>query len=126
MSEGATEHLAKAKRLLGQAGSLDPEQAPEAVIHLAYYAMYHAATAVLLEGAGQPALTHGGLIGAFGKLMRERGEQARAQGRLLNRAENLRLASDYGVAHVDLPHGAAELLRDAMAFVSFCQQARAE
>lgn len=120
MSEEAAGHLGKAERLLAQAAALEAAQAPEAVIHLSYYAMFHAATAFLLKSGERSVLTHGGLIGSFGRLMRERGEEARAQGRLLNRAENLRLASDYGVTHADLPQRAAELLDEARVFVSFC------
>lgn len=123
MNPEAAEHLAKAERLLGQARPLNPDEAPEAVVHLAYYAMFHAATAVLIAAGERPALTHGGLIGGFGRLMRDRGDEARAWGRLLNRAENLRLAADYAVSQTDLADGALGLLKDAQAFVAFCRGA---
>ena len=41
--------MAKAHRLLVQAQGLDPNEAPESVVHLFYYARFHAATAVRLR-----------------------------------------------------------------------------
>jgi len=122
VKQEAADHRAKAERMLRQAESLAADQAPEAVIHLAYYAMFHAATAVLLEAGTAPALTHGGLIGGFGRLMRDRGETARLQGRVLNRAEDQRLQADYGVSLPDLADAAGGLLRDARTFVAFCAE----
>ena len=56
--------MAKARRLLIQAQGLDPSEVPESVVHLSYYAMFHAATAVLLRHRASVAMTHTGLIGA--------------------------------------------------------------
>lgn len=120
MTGEAQERLAKAARLLEQAEPLDARQAPEAIIHLSYYAMFHAATAVLLGAGETQTLTHGGLIGGFGRIMRNRGDHDRAQARLFNRAQDLRMQSDYGVSPTDLAEGAAGLLQDAKSFVAFC------
>jgi uncharacterized protein (UPF0332 family) len=62
---------------LVQADGMSAEAAPESVIHLAYYAVFHAATAVLLRHRGRAGLTHTGLIGAFGRLDVGLGEHAR-------------------------------------------------
>jgi uncharacterized protein (UPF0332 family) len=51
--------LAKAERFLEQAMKQSPDNAPEATIHLAYYAMLHAAAAVLIERAGEAPKSHG-------------------------------------------------------------------
>ncbi|NEX21835.1 HEPN domain-containing protein [Thiorhodococcus mannitoliphagus] len=68
MSSTESEHLMKARRLLRQAHQLSAVDAPEAVVHLCYYAMFHGATAVLLRHRDQAVVTHTGLIGAFGRL----------------------------------------------------------
>ena len=102
MTESHVEHLAKAERLLRQAQNLNATDAPESVIHLSYYAMFHAATAVLLRHRDMTTLTHEGLIGTFGQFAKNRGEKARQHGRALNRAEDLRLQADYGVSYRDL------------------------
>ena len=120
MTESHVEHLAKAERMLRQAQGLNSADAQESVIHLAYYAMFHAATAVLLRHRDQAALTHSGLIGAFGQFAKGRGESARQQGRALNRAEDLRLQSDYGVSYRDLAEAAAKVREEARAFIDFC------
>ena len=49
MTPEAEERLTKAERFLSQAMGLSAEAAPEAVIHLTYYAMLHAAAAVVVE-----------------------------------------------------------------------------
>ncbi len=121
MSPGEIEYLAKARRLLTQALALSPQDVPETVIHLCYYAMFHAATTVLLRHRSAAPLTHTGLIGAFGRLAKDLGETEREHGRALNRAEDLRLRADYGVAYDDLPAFAADLLIDAQSFLSFCE-----
>jgi len=41
--------LARAERFLAQAEEFPADKAPEAIIHLSYYAMLHAAAAVLIE-----------------------------------------------------------------------------
>lgn len=121
MTTTAAEHRVKARRLLEQANQLSADDAPESVIHLCYYAMFHAAMAVLLCHRQQVAITHTGLIGAFGRLARDLGEAARQQGRALNRAEDLRLRSDYGVVYDDLPVSAATLREEADSFLVFCE-----
>jgi uncharacterized protein (UPF0332 family) len=116
-----SEHLTKARRLLRQAQALSTNDAPESVVHLSYYAMFHAATAVLLRHHNRSAVTHMGLIGAFGRFARDRGETARQHGRALNRAEDLRLQADYGVSYHDLSEAAENLRNEASAFINFCE-----
>jgi len=58
----AEERLTKAERFLSQAMGLSAEAAPEAVIHRTYYAMLHAAAAVVVEHlAERPRLMAGSL-----------------------------------------------------------------
>ena len=126
MTDAQGEHLAKAKRLLHQAQTLNAADAPESVVHLAYYAMFHAATEVLLKHRDSVALTHTGLIGAFGRFAKDRGETARQQGRALNRAEDLRLQADYGISYQDLAEAAADIREAARAFIDFCESVASE
>ena len=121
MTDDRGGHLAKADRLLRQAQALNATDAPESVVHLSYFAMFHAATAVLLRHRDSSALTQTGLIGAFGQFAKDKGETARQHGRALNRAEDLRLQADYGVSYQDLAEAAANLREEARAFVDFCE-----
>ena len=120
------EHLGKAKRLLRQSMTMSATDAPESVVHLAYHAMFHAATAVLLKHRDRAAMTHTGLIGAFGQFVKDRGETARKHGRALNRAEDLRLQADYDVSYQDLIDVAQDIRQEARAFVDFCETIIAE
>lgn len=121
MNAGVAQSLAKARRLLAQAQDLNARQAPESLVHLCYYAMFHAATAMLLHHQATAAMTHTGLIGAFGRLAKDLGEPARQHGRALNRAEDLRLRADYGVDYEDLAESAEHLRDEARAFLAFCE-----
>jgi uncharacterized protein (UPF0332 family) len=111
----------KAQRLLSQAQSLDVADAPEAVAHLADYAMFHAATALLICSGQAVPKTHRGLIGTFGRSPRVWGGDANAHGKALNRAEDLRLLADYGAAASDLAETAA-VRADAEQFVTYCRR----
>lgn len=115
------ERLHKAERLLAQAQAIDVDEAPEAVAHLAYYAMFHAAAAVLLSNQRALPKTHRGLIGEFGRLARDASPEASAHGRALNRAEDLRLLADYGASVGDLDETAAAARDDAKRFVAYCR-----
>lgn len=64
MSDAVPKHLAKAQRMLAQAHRLEVQEVPEGAIHLCYYAMFHAATAVMIRH-GRHTATHRGLIAAF-------------------------------------------------------------
>ena len=87
----------------------------------AYYAMFDAARAALLA-FGAPVRpdigkTHGGLISAFSNHLIKHGPVSKEMGRLLNRAEEIRLVADYkgdSVEWVD----ARELVEQAETFVA--------
>jgi uncharacterized protein (UPF0332 family) len=61
----AASRLLKAEGFLAQLKSVSSTDAPAGAIHLAYYAMLHAATAVLLDRLGEAPKTHAGTIGKF-------------------------------------------------------------
>jgi len=55
-----------------------------AVIHSAYYAMFHGARAVLLRATGSAPRKHDSVVTAFGRLVRDGDESLRRCGRWLN------------------------------------------
>lgn len=78
MNPQATSRFAKAERFLAQAQRQQAEVAPEATIHLAYYAMLHTAAALLLEHTSEVPRTHSGVIGLFSRLVQHRDRGRRA------------------------------------------------
>jgi uncharacterized protein (UPF0332 family) len=88
---------ARAARLLADAGSF------AVAVGRAYYAMFNAARAAL-EQSGTPTSnirTHAGLIRMFSKqIIRAKGLDPEL-GRILRRAEKIRLLSDYGAEKIE-------------------------
>jgi uncharacterized protein (UPF0332 family) len=121
MSPQAARRLAQAERFLQQSLALDPGVAPEGVIHLTYYAMFHAAAAVLLDRKGSAPKTHSTTIGQFGLLARTLGSEAERLAHLFNRAEDRRLIADYNDMPLVTSDDAAQLRSDAGEFVAFCR-----
>jgi len=117
----AEERLTKAERFLSQAMGPSPEAAPEAVIHLTYYAMLHAAAAVVVERQGRTPKTHGGIIGNFAQLTKNKDDNARSFSRAFNRAEDIRLMSDYAYDTAPDATDASEARDTAIAFVAYCR-----
>lgn len=121
MTPHAANRLEKASRFLAQMELQSPENAPEATIHLAYYAMLHAASAVLLERTGDAPKTHSATIGQFSQLVIGDAERGRKYGRALNEAEKLRLVSDYQDRVIPTVMEAADLKAKATDFVTYCR-----
>ncbi len=91
----ATLHMNEARRLAPWG------QAPNACLHSIYYAMYHAATAVLfLHGGIGPARSvpesHTHVLGYFGQLAAKTGGEAEAAATLLANAKAAPEEFDYG------------------------------
>ncbi|WP_414731384.1 HEPN domain-containing protein [Vineibacter terrae] len=57
--------LAKAERFLRQVTASDATVTPDGVVHLSYYAMFHAAAAVLIERTGSAPKTHSAMVANF-------------------------------------------------------------
>ena len=87
----------------------------------AYYAMFDAARAALLASNApvNPDIgkTHRGLISAFGDHLIKNGPISKDMGRLLNRAEEIRLVADYRGDSVERGD-AEEMVKQAEAFVT--------
>jgi len=112
--------LAKAEEFLAQLTSVSSTDAPAGVIHLAYYAMLHAASAVLLERLGEAPKTHAGTIGRFSQAVMASDEGKRF-GRTLSKAEQLRMVSDYDDGAVPTAADAESMRETAIAFVAYCR-----
>ncbi len=121
MSNESDLHLAKAHSLLAQVSALNPATHAEAIVHVAYYAMFHAATGLLLATKGAAPRRHTSVVGEVGLLVKAMGESGRRQGRAFNRAHDLRVLADYAVEGSVLAETARELVVDARAFIEFCE-----
>ncbi|TWT02115.1 HEPN domain-containing protein [Reyranella sp. CPCC 100927] len=121
MRPEAARRLAKAERFLHQATILDETVMTETVIHGAYYAMFHAAAAVLLERTGKAPKTHAAMVGQFSGIARTAGKDAELLARRFNRAESRRLIADYD----DVPaeeDDAASVRASAIEFLALCRR----
>ena len=98
----------------------DPEASPIAVIHSRYYAMFHAARAVLFLATGGAPKTHDRTIQQFGLLVRDLDDALRAAGRAFNEARDERTAADYGETHAPSPEDARDAVRATVAFLAAC------
>jgi uncharacterized protein (UPF0332 family) len=110
----------KARAMLQEGQSLTPSRTPGAAVHCAYYAMHHAARAVLMRANGEAPVRHDKVIQAFGFLAKERGDQnLMAVGHDLNVVQERRLVSDYEGSMP--PAGLAETaLTNAHRLLSVC------
>lgn len=115
-SQHATQLMQKAARALDSARLLLDAGDTDGACNRAYYSRFDAARAALAdETPPEPARTHNGLIAAFGLRLIKTGRLPREQGRMLNRAEEVRLLADYTGGEVE-PQDARESLSQAEAF----------
>ncbi|NEV60951.1 HEPN domain-containing protein [Thiorhodococcus minor] len=109
--------MQKADRALASARLLLDAGDTDGACNRAYYAMFDAARAALAnEVELETTKTHGGLIAAFGLQLVKPGRLPKALGRMLNRAEEVRLLADYTGGSVESAD-ARELLSQAEDFV---------
>jgi uncharacterized protein (UPF0332 family) len=120
MTPHAANRWAKAELSLLQANRMSPEELPEPTIHAAYYAMLHAATAVLLDRTGSAPKTHSSTIGQFSQLVRD-DDLGKSLAREFNLAERVRLTADYNDRIRPTVEEAAELRKTAIEFVAYCR-----
>ena len=116
-SQHATELMQKAARALASARLLLDAGDTHGACNRAYYAMFDAARAALASEAEPEATrTDNRLIAAFGLRLIKTGRLPKELGRMLNRAEQVRLLAEYTGGAVE-PQDASELLSQAGAFV---------
>ena len=118
----ATQTWQMALDFLHEAENGSPDVTPRMVTHAAYYAMYHAARAVLIQAHGLKAPTkHSAVVGRFGQLAKQAGNSdLMAAGRLINEMQEERLLSDYAAGRRPPASDAAAAARDARSFVEAC------
>ena len=95
---------------------------PRAVSHSSYYAMFHAARAVLFKASGGAAKRHDGVTQQFGLLARTLDDRFRRAGKALNGLKDERPAVDYDETIVPSPEEAREALHVAVGFLAVCGQ----
>lgn len=110
----------KAVAHLNEAAAQDADASPMAVIRSSYYAMFHAARAVLFKATGDAPKRHDRVIQQFGLRARDLDEAMRAAGRAFNAAKDVRNAADYDEAVLSSPEDARESLRSARDFLAVC------
>ena len=102
-------------------------QAPISTIHSAYYAMHHAARAVLVSRAtGADVVgprSHGAVVQEFGRLVKGGPADVLQARRGLNQLMDERTAADYGVTFVANPADALAAVGRAIAFLDVCRAA---
>lgn len=122
MKDARQRHMRKASRLLRSVENRAATDEPDAVAHTAYYAMFHAACAVLLRRGESLPKTHSSLIARFGLAVRDLGMEGRQAGAALNDASDRRATGDYAV-RVTLSRADSVAARDqARAFVTYCRK----
>ena len=79
MTADAAAHRRRADELREQAERQSPQTAPDAVVTLSYYAVFHAALAALLTAYGTAPSKHGKVHRALAKLAETQEGEARAR-----------------------------------------------
>jgi uncharacterized protein (UPF0332 family) len=112
--------LVKADVALGSAKLLLAAGDIDGASNRAYYAMVDAARAALTitsaDETSSTIKTHGGLIAVFSLQLVKSGQVSPELGRMLNRAEEVRLVADYKGESVE-PSDAAAVIENAARFV---------
>jgi uncharacterized protein (UPF0332 family) len=111
----------KARAHLAELEGQDPVKAPMAVIHSAYYAMFHAARAVLFQATGAAPRRHDRVISAFGQLVRDGDASLRRCGRWLNEVKDDRVDADYNEELDPAVADAEEAAKLARDFLAVCR-----
>lgn len=122
MNRESRASLRKANNKLADALELDAATFPGLVIECSYYAMHHAAVALLQQRDGSAPLKLNQVVTSFAEFLTTRAEEDERFGRALNRAFNARIVEDYGVLEVADVDEAREIRSQAEDFVEFCER----
>jgi uncharacterized protein (UPF0332 family) len=120
MKQESASHLARANELLAVAAENLCNNHPADSASRAYYAMFHAATAVLLE-KGIERSSHKGVISAFGEIFVKSGLLEKRFHEYLRGAFDARILSDYFPSPSPNDIHADEILANAGEFVKACR-----
>jgi uncharacterized protein (UPF0332 family) len=116
-------YLAKAREDLDESVKIAAIGLARAAARSAYYAVFHAAEALILEQTGRIAKTHSGVRTEFARLIRETGRDARMLTVFLAEAYKYKELGDYGVGpdaevRLEEAHDLIDRARDFLARVS--------
>jgi len=121
MTEETEQHFRKAADCVEDSQILLDNDRPAAAVARAYYAMFHAATAVLAV-KGIKRSSHRGILSAFGEYLVKPGLIKKSFHQSLLEAFGLRQQTDYEpIANVDNQQ-AREILDQAIDFVDACRK----
>jgi uncharacterized protein (UPF0332 family) len=117
----AAGHVEKARSFLEEASAADQNGLPRAIIHVCYYAMYHAVAAALMGAHGSAPTNHGRAIHKGSTLLAERlGPEGEQAGESIYRAYQLRLLVDYSIDPDHLVDRAVSLREEAEQVLACC------
>ena len=121
MTEEAQLHFERAAECLEDAKILLDNERPAAAVARSYYAMFHAATAVLSVKAVKRS-SHSGILSAFGEYLVKPGLLEQRMHRYLREAFELRQQTDYEPIVEIESRQARETLEHAIEFVNACKK----
>lgn len=113
MTANAAQHLVKVRDLAATARSMLEYGIVLGVSHFCYYAMFHAALAVMIDARGSAPTNHGRLLRAFGQFARtEFGADGQRIYRAMSKAYYGRIEADYNprVFRAEVEAEAAQLV----------------
>ena len=113
--------LDKAHKTLQAARSLAEDDYTDSAVSRAYYAMFYAAQALLLE-RGLTFSKHGSLLAAFGQHLTKPGLVPTHFHRYLIDAYNARITGDYKAKSNLTPTDSARMIRQAEEFITLADQ----
>lgn len=108
--------LLRAEKALRSAKLLEENGEPEDAVSRAYYAMFHAARAILFS-KGVKAKTHRGTISLFGEKIVKEGVLSREFADMLRKALDLRQKSDYELYAELNEERVEEVIKNARKFI---------
>ena len=121
MTEEAQLHFVRAAECVEDSRVLIDNERPAAAVARAYYAMFHAATAVLAT-KGIKRSSHRGILAAFGQYLVKPGLIEQKFHLYLREAFELRQQADYDpIVDVDIQQ-AKQILEQAIDFVDACRK----
>jgi uncharacterized protein (UPF0332 family) len=113
----AEDELERAEVCLREAEKLHDAELPFGAASRAYYAVFHAARALLFS-VGVEARTHQGTVSLLGEHFVKVGKLSSEMGRLLSRMQRDREDADYGTGAVFTDVESEKLIADARRFVA--------
>jgi len=113
-------HLELSRRFRREVEAIDPRHHPLMTLHATYYAMLHAATAILQDRDFPPSKRHSSVIANFARLTRDGTELQRRAAVIFREAHDARLRADYDPSVASLDGLAAEMKLQLQSFHEAC------